>query len=213
MSTRVRLLRIFEGLLGHYGPRHWWPGETPLEVAIGAILTQNTAWRNVEKAITNLKAKGLIDAPGLYALADDDLAELLRPAGFFNLKTRRLKNFIALLCEEHGGRIEGLGLLDTAELRQRLLAVNGIGPETADSIILYALDKPTFVIDAYTRRFLVNHGLSQGVPSYEEAQGYFTANLPEDRMLFNEFHALIVRLCQDRCRRKPACGGCPIEHF
>jgi endonuclease III related protein len=210
-STRKRLLRIFESLLKHFGHRHWWPGETPLEVAVGAILTQNTAWRNVEKAIANLKREDLLDAPRLHALEGADLAELLRPAGFFNLKSRRLKNFIRVLCEDHGGHMADLGILERGELRGKLLGINGIGPETADSIVLYALDRPVFVIDGYTRRFLVNHGLSNKVLSYDEAQRYFMDNLPEDTTLFNEFHALIVRLCQDKCRRTPACDGCPLE--
>jgi endonuclease-3 related protein len=208
---RDRLLRIFELLLERFGPRHWWPGETPLEVMVGAILTQNTAWRNVERAIHNMKAADLMDITRIYEFGEKELADIIRPSGFFNIKSRRLKTFIAFLVDEYGGRIEGLESVPQETLRHQFLSLSGIGPETADSILLYALDRPVFVVDAYTKRFLRQHGISDGEQNYHEVQGFFTSNLPSDSALFNEYHALIVRLCQTHCRKAPQCEGCPLE--
>ncbi len=211
MTTRQRLLRIFDLLLSHFGQRHWWPGETALEIAVGAILTQNTSWKNVEKAIVNLKSREMLDVRALYNIDAGALGDTIRSAGFFNIKAKRLKNFIAFVEEGFGGKVENLSEVETGALRRKLLGVNGIGYETADSIILYALNKPIFVVDAYTRRFLTNHGLFTGNGDYNEIQRYFTTNLPLDSYLFNEFHALLVCLGQRNCRKTPACDRCVLE--
>lgn len=212
-AMRDRLLRIFDLLLEHFGQRHWWPGDTPLEISVGAILTQNCAWRNVEKAIENLKARGLLDLYALHRIDPGDLADIIRPSGFYNVKTRRLKSFINVLVDEFNGSFEVLMGYETQTLRERLLDITGIGPETADSILLYALERPVFVIDAYTKRFLSNHGLRTGSrdATYPDLQGFFMGNLPEDTYLYNEFHALIVRLCQHYCKKAPLCDQCPLR--
>jgi endonuclease-3 related protein len=204
------LLSVFDGLLRAFGPRHWWPGDSPLEVSVGAILTQNTAWKNVEKAIANMREHGLLDAQRLKAIDPMSLAEIIRPAGFYRIKAVRLKAFIDFLWDEYGGSIESMRHAETEALRGQLLAVRGIGPETADSILLYALGKPIFVVDAYTFRFLRNHGLYARAHTYDEVQSLFMKHLPVDTYLFNEFHALIVLLCQRFCKKKPLCESCPL---
>ncbi|HOE18282.1 MAG TPA: endonuclease III domain-containing protein [Syntrophorhabdaceae bacterium] len=211
MNTQQRLNNIFRILLEAFGPRKWWPGETQLEVIVGAMLTQNTSWKNVERAIRNLKAKKLLDIKRLYYAAPALLSDVIRPAGYFNIKARRLKNVVAVLYEHYSGDIERLASLGVSELRNILLAINGIGPETADSIMLYAFDKPVFVVDAYTKRFLKNHRLYNG-ESYEDVQAYFMKNLPADVYLYNEFHALIVLLCQRYCKKTPMCHECPLRN-
>jgi endonuclease-3 related protein len=207
--VRKRLLDIFDRLLQAYGPRHWWPGDSPLEVMVGAVLTQNTAWRNVEKAIANLRERGLMDMQALHAIGEGELAEVIRPAGFYRVKAKRLKALIDHFCERHDCAVENARRETTDELRAGLLSVKGIGPETADSILLYALDRPVFVVDAYTVRFLRHHGLYEG-GDYHDVQRLFMESLPEDARLFNEFHALIVCLGQRHCKKKPECGGCPL---
>ncbi len=206
----LSLSATFDKLLHAFGPRHWWPGDSPLEIAVGAILTQNTAWRNVEKAIVNMREKGLLDAQRLKTIDPVSLSEIIRPAGFYRIKAARLKSFIDFLWDEYGGSLERMGRVETETLRRRLLAVRGIGPETADSILLYALGKPIFVVDAYTFRFLRNHGLYTRAHTYEEVQSIFMKHLPLDTHLFNEFHALIVLLCQRFCKKKPLCESCPL---
>lgn len=206
-----RLLDIFAILLGKFGERHWWPGETPLEIIVGAVLTQNTSWKNVEKAITNLKDAGLLDLTSLYCTPDEILAEKIRSSGYYNLKTVRLKNLLKVIYEEYNASIEYCKTIELSQLRKRLLAIKGIGEETADSILLYALDKPIFVIDAYTRRFLANHGLHEGRCTYGQAQEFFMLNLPSDVYLFNEYHALIVALGQTYCFKVPKCEECPLR--
>jgi endonuclease III related protein len=208
---RSRLPAIFDTLLSAFGPRYWWPGDSPLEVAVGAILTQNTAWRNVEKAIRNMKEEALLDAGRLRKIDREELAAIIRPAGFYRLKAARLKSFVDFLWVEYGGQLEPMKEIPTERLRSQLLSVSGIGPETADSILLYAVDKPVFVVDAYTLRFLRNHGLHGGSPTYDVAQKLFMDNLVPDAHLFNEFHALIVALGQQHCKKVAACGGCPLE--
>jgi endonuclease III related protein len=210
---RGRLLRIFDLLLEHFGQRHWWPGDTPLEISVGAILTQNCAWRNVEIAIDNLKGRAALEMNALHKMGVEDLAGMIRPTGFFNIKSRRLKSFINVLAEEYEGSFEFLRTYELSTLRERLLAIKGIGPETADSILLYALEKPIFVIDAYTKRFMANHGIasSHAGVQYDDLQELFMTHLPHDTYLFNEFHALIVRLCQTYCRKIPLCDQCPLE--
>lgn len=208
---RDRLLRIFELLLARFGPRHWWPGDTPLEIMVGAILTQNTAWRNVERAIDNMKAADLMDITRIHEISEKELANIIKPSGFFNIKSRRLKTFMAFLMDEYGGRIESLEFVTQETLRHQFLSLSGIGPETADSILLYALERPVFVVDAYTKRFLKLHRISDGEEDYHKVQEFFTSNLPSDTALFNEFHALIVRLCQTHCKKTPHCVGCALE--
>jgi endonuclease-3 related protein len=206
-------LDTHQRLYDAFGPQHWWPGETPFEVMVGAILTQNTAWSNVERAIANLKAAGALDGAALLDLPDATIAELIRPAGYFNVKTRRLKALCAYLrAEDVLGAPERLvGRAEPAELRRRLLAVHGIGAETADCILLYALDLPSFVVDAYTRRIFTRLGVLTGDESYATIQALFHAHLPRDRALYNEYHALIVRLGKMACRPKPRCRDCPLR--
>ncbi|MCX7856623.1 MAG: endonuclease III domain-containing protein [Deltaproteobacteria bacterium] len=205
------LLCVFERLLKAYGKRNWWPAESPLEVMIGCILTQNTAWKNVEKAIANMKKKNLIDLHALRSIDVGELSEVIRPVGFYTLKAKRLKALVDFLFDEFKGDLELMKRMDQHTLRKRLLGVDGVGPETADSILLYALEKPIFVVDAYTRRFLINHGLFDGRAKYERIQAFFMSNLPEDTYIYNEFHALIVYLGQKHCRKVPICKGCPLE--
>lgn len=206
------MLHIFDLLLDQFGKRQWWPGDTPLEVSVGAILTQNCSWRNVEKAIDNLKTHGMLDIEALYLIDEEKLAEIIKPSGFYNIKSNRLKAFVKVLAEEYDGRFEVLRKYETQELRAKLLGIKGIGPETADSILLYALEKPVFVIDAYTRRFIVNHRILDARMdlTYSGLQQFFMDHLPKDTYLYNEFHALIVRLCQSCCKRVALCAQCPL---
>ncbi len=207
-----QLLEIYQRLLKFFGPQGWWPGDTPFEVCIGAILTQNTNWRNVEKAITTLKSSALLEPEALHQIPAETLARLIRPAGYYNLKAVRIKAFINFIFEHFNGRLENMFQVDPAELRNLLLKVKGIGPETADSMVLYAFDKPSFVVDAYTMRILYRHNLIYGEADYDEVRRLFMDFLPEDVELFNEYHALLVRLGKEYCRRKrPRCTGCPLE--
>ena len=211
MKTGEKLLNIFQLLLERFGKRNWWPGDTALEVIIGAVLTQNTSWKNVEKAIENMKKEKVLDIETLYRIDGETLAQIIRPSGFYNIKSKRLKNIINVLHEEYSSNIAKLNELDIWEARRVLLEIDGIGKETADSIVLYALDKPIFVIDAYTKRFLRNHRLFEGRYEYDDMQAFFMENLPHETYLFNEYHALIVALCQSYCRKSPICNGCPLE--
>jgi endonuclease-3 related protein len=207
------LLHIYDILYKAFGPQHWWPGETPFEVAVGAILTQNTNWGNVEKAINNLKKSKVLDANVLHQMPHKELASLIKPAGYFNIKAKRLKHFLAFLANHYKGRVEGMLNEDTFMLRHRLLEVNGIGPETADSILLYALDKPVFVIDAYTKRVLARHKLIPEKATYHEIQELFHRNLLTDVKLFNEYHALFVMVGKHYCKPKPRCEECPLKEM
>lgn len=195
----------------HYGPLHWWPGESPFEVMVGAILTQNTAWTNVEKAIINLKKKNLLEPRKLYRLKSSVLANLIRPAGFFRVKTKRLRNFLKFLMEECEGDISKLKRQPLDQLRQKLLAVNGVGPETADSILLYALGKPIFVIDAYTKRIFSRHDLAKKDIDYHALQELLMTHLKPDTGFYNEYHAQLVNIAKDFCRTKPRCEKCPLN--
>ena len=206
-----RLSQIYELLLEAYGPQHWWPADSPLEVVVGAVLTQNTDWRGVEKALDNLKKHKLLDPVKLQAMPNEELAQLIKPAGYFNLKARRLKNLIDFLIEAYCGDLETMGRAQTGKLRKELLTVNGVGPETADSILLYALEKPVFVVDAYTYRVMSRHDMIGEEVSYDELQELFTRHLPLEVKLFNEYHALLVRVGKLHCRRQPHCQGCPLE--
>lgn len=210
-STGQRLMDMFDRMLDRFGPQHWWPGETALEMMVGAVLTQNTSWKNVEKAIDNLKEKGLLSVEGLHNISLPLLAEEIRPAGYFNIKAGRLNNLINFIKENYSGNISLLMAEETDRLREGLLSVKGVGPETADSIVLYAANRPVFVIDAYTYRILNRHEIIDGEMTYYELQALFTDNLAEDPGLFNEFHALIVRTGKEFCRGKPLCDSCPLK--
>lgn len=202
----------YNKLYGHFGPQGWWPGKTRLEIIVGAILTQNTSWSNVEKAIVNLKRNGLLDSPrGLRSISKRSLARLIRPAGYYNIKATRLKNFINFLFEEYKGNIGRLGRLGTRELSSKLITVNGIGPETRDSILLYAFGRPVFVVDAYTKRFLSRHGMINEKASYDEIQRLFMHNIRPNKKIYNEYHALIVQLGKKFCRKKPRCTICALK--
>lgn len=212
MARRTLLIDAYDRLYEAFGPQKWWPGDTPFEVIVGAILTQNTNWKNVEKAIANLKRDGLLSARRLLDISPARLAGLIRPAGYFRVKTKRLRNFLNYFCDGHGGKIAKLRSIETAALREALLSVNGIGPETADSILLYALDRPVFVVDAYTKRIFSRHNLIPEETTYDEIQELFVDNLPRRVKLFNEYHALIVRCGKHFCRnRNPLCSKCPLN--
>ena len=207
------LREVFDALFERFGSQHWWPGRTRFEMCVGAILTQNTAWKNVEKAIANLRAAGALNARTLHDADLKMLAEWIRPAGYFNVKAKRLRAFTTMLVEEFGGSLDRLFSLETDVLRRRLLAVNGIGPETADCILLYAAKRPVFVVDAYTRRFMSRHGWSSANAGYDELAEIFESALPHDKKLFNEYHALIVALGKEYCRTKARCEKCPLKKF
>lgn len=206
-----QLLKIYQILFNALGPQDWWPGDTPLEICIGAILTQNTNWKNVEKAIGNLKNADILDLKGLYTIDTGDLAELIRPSGYYNIKAKRLKSFINTLFMDFEGNLNNLLGLPLPELRDRLLSIKGIGPETADSIILYAAEKPIFVIDAYTRRIFSRHfpEIPEDIP-YHDLQNIFMDTLQSDTQIFNEYHALLVMVGKNYCRKNPRCEECPL---
>ncbi|KKK71488.1 hypothetical protein LCGC14_2913400 [marine sediment metagenome] len=210
MTPSGRLVDVYRRLYGAYGPQHWWPGETPFEVIVGAILTQSAAWTNVEKAIVNLKAAGALSPEGVARLSEGELVRMVYPAGYFNAKARKLKAFVELLFQRFGGELDALLATAQEELRPLLLATHGIGPETADSILLYAAGRPAFVIDAYTRRLFRRLGVAAPQDSYDSWRSLFTTNLEADAPLFNEYHALIVRHGKGVCRREPRCEGCPL---
>jgi len=207
----IILKKIYKTLFKYYGPQSWWPAETRFEVIVGAILTQNTNWGNVEKALNNLKDNNYL-APGtLYSISSSHLASLIRPAGYFNIKAKRLKNFMTFLFKEYQGNFRKMVREDLSVLRRKLLGINGIGPETADSILLYAFDKPVFVVDAYTKRILSRHNIVDHKVDYHEVQDIFMQNLKQDVKLFNEYHALIVQVGKDFCKPKPRCEECPLK--
>ncbi|MGQ9796564.1 endonuclease III domain-containing protein [Desulfosoma sp.] len=207
----VFLRRLFETLFAAFGPQGWWPADTPFEVIIGAILTQNTSWNNVTLAIERLKAKDLLDPHKILATDPETLRECLKPSGFFNQKTRYVLAFCRHLQDHHEGNLLAFLAQDMALLRQELLGISGIGPETADSILLYAAHKPSFVVDAYTRRILSHHGMVSSTIGYEALRQYFMDALPSNVYLFQEFHALLVRIGHLFCRKKPRCGPCPVR--
>jgi len=229
-----QLKDIYNLLFARFGPQHWWPGDTPFEVIIGAILTQNTNWTNVEKAIANLKKANLLTSDRLHRLDIKKLASLIRPAGYFNIKAKRLKNFLDWFLENYAGKLKNLEDVPTDQLRSELLSVKGVGPETADSILLYALSRPVFVVDAYTARICSRHHLIDDGADYHQIQELFEANIPADPatarrscsfcnysgayaetsiQLFNEYHALLVRLGKDFCKPTPKCATCPLNNL
>jgi endonuclease-3 related protein len=206
----AQLLELYQKLWDAFGPQGWWPGETPLEVALGAILTQNTNWNNVARVLAGLKREGRLEPAALRQLPEAELAQCLRSVGYYNVKARRLKNFLTFLAhfQDSMARMAGEPL---ATLRPDLLAIKGIGPETADSILLYALDKPTFVVDAYTFRILSRHRLISESCSYEELRQFFMDHLSQEVPLYQEYHALLVRLGKEFCRPQPRCPTCPLD--
>ncbi len=214
MNTGDRLQQLFKLLHGHFGPQNWWPGETPLEVMVGAVLTQNTNWTNVEKAIANLKQAGSLSVRAMLDMDQARLAELIRPSGYYNIKAARLRNLLAMVQAEHGGDLDSLFGQPLDRARRQLLGVKGIGPETADSMLLYAGGLPIFVVDAYTFRILARHDLADESMSYFELQEIFMENLSADAGLYNEFHALLVMLGKHYCKKsKPLCEKCPVRDW
>jgi len=202
----MSLKRVFNKLFRVYGKQYWWPGETPFEIMIGAILTQNTSWSNVEKAIDNLMSHNFLDAEKIIQSNADQLAVLLKPSGYFNVKTKRIKNYCHWYLAQGGYHC--LAARDTGQLRIDLLSINGIGPETADDIMLYAFERPVFVVDAYTRRLFSRLDFIDGTEPYERIRKFFEGKLGEDVALYNEFHALIVRHAKIVCKKKPECQQC-----
>ena len=211
---KKRLLAMYDALLHAYGQQHWWPGDSPFEMMVGAVLTQNTSWTNVEKAIANLKRRNCLTAYRMLRLGSRRLAVLIRSSGYYNVKAKRLAHLAGFLVRHYGGSPARMLRSDPDELRRKLLSVHGIGPETADAIMLYATGYPIFVVDAYTRRIFGRHGLVAHNDSYHDVQRLFQENLPRDAPLFNEYHALIVRLGKTHCsKRNPRCSGCPLQRF
>lgn len=212
VAPSTELLRYYEAMSGALGPMRWWPARTPFEVIVGAILTQSTAWGNVERAIANLRAARLLTPAAMGRVRVARLAELVRPSGYFRQKAQKLKAFVRFLQRGYGGSLKRMFATPTAELREKLLAVHGIGPETADSILLYAGNHPVFVVDAYTHRIFGRHGITDGKPDYEKVRAFIESAIPRQVELFNEFHALIVNTGKNWCRKSaPRCDGCPLR--
>lgn len=208
------LMAYHRVLADKLGPQHWWPAETPFEVIVGAILTQNTSWKNVEAAITNLKREKLLSPLAIEKVSVPRLERLIRSSGYFRQKAKKLKAFVRFLRREYGGALKRMFRTPTAELREKLLGVHGIGPETADSILLYAARKEVFVVDAYTKRILSRHGWTEEDVDYEEMRSLVENNLPRDVSLYNEFHAQFVQVGKNWCRpRDPRCSECPLGPF
>ncbi|MFH2145118.1 MAG: endonuclease III domain-containing protein [Candidatus Omnitrophota bacterium] len=204
-------IRIYKKLYAFYGPQRWWPAKTRLEIIVGAILTQNTAWNNVETAVKNLKKQRVLSINGLRKLNCTQLAKWIRSSGYYNIKAKRIKNFLTFLSESYQGSLDKMFREDFSVLRENLLSVNGLGPETVDSILLYAGDYPVFVVDAYTKRIFLRHNLIGPTDNYEAIQAEFMSRLEKDAQLFNEYHALIVQLGKSLCRKKPKCSECPLK--
>lgn len=214
MPRDILLLDMYQAMLDTLGPSHWWPADSPFEMIVGAVLTQNTNWGNVEKALDRLRSARALAPEAMEALSADELAELIRPSGYYRVKATRLKALLAFLRDACGHDLDALAREDLEDLRPRLLSVKGVGPETADSILLYALEKPSFVVDAYTKRLLSRHALIVEDAGYDEMRDFFMDALDHDTALFNEYHALIVRTGKDYCTaRKAKCDGCPLQPF
>jgi len=207
------LRQIYQELYRYFGPQHWWPADSAFEVVIGAILTQNSAWTNVEKAIFRLKKEKLLKPRRLYNTDSKTVAEFIRPCGYYNIKAARIKNFLEVLFADFKGNLRAMFSLRPKLLRQELLKINGIGPETADSILLYAAEKPVFVVDAYTKRVFLRHKFISRQSGYGQIQDLFERNLPRSLNLFNEYHALIVRLAKEFCRKQALCHICPLKRW
>ena len=214
MGGANAFIEVYTRLFEHFGAQGWWPGETAIEIMVGAILTQNTNWGNVRKAIINLKAAGVLDFHSLLELPSEILAEYVRPSGYYNIKAIRLKNLLAMIRDNYDGNLDRLLADQTEMARRNLLSVKGIGPETADSILLYAGGHPVFVIDTYTHRIFSRHGLVAEESDYHSLQEEFESRLPRDVDLYNEFHALIVMAGKHFCKKtSPLCGRCPLRGF
>ena len=211
MTNSAILKKIYDRLYSTYGPCNWWPGDSPFEVIIGAILTQNTNWTNVEKAIRNLKDANVFTPDKFFKIEITKLAELIKPAGYFNVKAKRIKKFINWLFENYDGDLTQMFAQSLGTLREELLSVNGIGPETADSILLYAGNKPTFVVDTYTYRILSRHDLIPEDSTYDDIKEFLEDNMPEDVKLYNEYHALLVQIGKEFCKPKRKCENCPLN--
>jgi endonuclease-3 related protein len=211
-SRKRRLMALYRQLLRHFGPQHWWPARSRFEVIVGAILTQNTAWANVERAIARMRAERLLTPGRIDAAPHGTLARLIRSSGYYNMKAKRLKQFTGFLLTRYGGRLRRMFQTELPKLREELLAISGIGEETADSILLYAGNRPIFVVDAYTRRVLERHGLVGDRARYREIQRLFMDHLPADATLFNECHALLVAVGKTYCRKAPRCDVCPLRY-
>ncbi|MGQ9503703.1 MAG: endonuclease III domain-containing protein [Thermogutta sp.] len=207
------LYEIYKKLYDAFGPQNWWPGDGPFEVLVGAILVQNTSWSNVEKAIWRLREEGLMSPEKLYWLKDEELEEFIKPVGYYRIKARRLKNVLRYLLKRHGGSLKQMFALPIDQLRRELLEINGVGPETADSIILYAGNLPTFVVDAYTVRIFSRHGWVDSQIDYHGLKDFFESQLEPDAALYNEYHALLVRLGKDYCKKRPRCDQCPLQDY
>ena len=208
------LPRYYSVLRARFGPQQWWPARTRLEVILGAILTQNTTWHNATLALRNLRKSGLLSWQALRRACLSGLEACVRPAGFYRQKARTIRDFVDWLAREHAGSLDRLFSLPTDELRRRLLDLRGLGPETVDAIILYAVERPLFVADAYTRRVLARHGFVSDAADYHQTQEFLHAHLPPDTSLFNEFHALLVAVGKKHCKpQSPRCAGCPLEEF
>lgn len=212
MVAETVYYRLYRRLSEHYGPQHWWPGETPLEILVGAVLTQNTNWSNVTRAISNLRERGLLTFDALVDAPVAEVADCIRPSGYYNLKAVRLANLLRMIAVQYHGDLLALLADDTARARTHLLSVKGIGPETADAILLYAGNHAVFVVDAYTHRILSRHGLAPEECDYAELQEILTSSLPADYRIYNEYHALLVRTGKDYCKKNnPLCGNCPLQ--
>ena len=210
----VTLHEVYDRLLAALGPQHWWPGNSPFEVIVGAVLVQNTSWKNVERAIRNLDDRDLLEPAALCAVPPEELEELIRPAGYFRIKARRLRSVLEFIVDRYGGSLDAMFSTGLPALREALLGVHGIGPETADSILLYAGGLPTFVVDAYTLRVLARHGWIGFDADYHQIKEHFESNLPEDAALYNEYHALLVAVGKDYCRKtRPRCEACPLAEL
>ena len=209
-SIPAVLNEMYDCMAAYYGPTHWWPGDSEFEIAVGAVLTQNTAWTNVERAIANLKQANLLSARKILGCPDEKLHEILRPSGYFRVKTSRLRTFCEYLVTRYAGSVKRMAHRPLETLRPELLAVHGIGPETADDILLYACHKPVFVVDAYTRRLFERLGELDGTESYGAVRGLFMESLPPDVEVYGEYHALVVRHGKEHCRSVPVCDGCPL---
>ncbi|MFA7693005.1 MAG: endonuclease III domain-containing protein [Candidatus Hydrogenedentales bacterium] len=210
MTINDSLHEIFERMEAHFGPTHWWPGDTPFEIAVGAILTQNTAWSNVEKALTRLKALRWLSPRQIMAAPQESLEMAIRSSGYYRQKTERLKGFCAFLMDNYGGSMARMAKRPTSLLREELLALKGIGPETADDILLYACEKPIFVVDAYTKRIFYRCGFIPEKIRYDALQALIHETFPADTALYKELHALIVMTAKDFCKKMPCCEGCPL---
>ena len=208
MATRKALLDIYGRLLERYGPQHWWPAETRFEVMVGAVLTQAVSWTNVEKAIANLKAANALSPEAIRRLPQEELAQLIYPAGYYNAKARKLKALAEYVGQRFDDDLEAITRVELDTLRAELMGVHGLGDETADDILLYAADKPAFVIDSHTRRVYFRLGLAPETGPYSTYSALFEGHLPADTELYGEYHALIDRHGADTCKKQPLCRRC-----